>query len=33
LPDFSWFKHTKWGKIYQKWPQTIPNCQKWYHIA
>jgi hypothetical protein len=36
LPDFSWRKHTKWGKIYQtainytKWPQNIPKGHKMY---
>jgi hypothetical protein len=33
LPDFSWSKHTKTGKIYKKRPQTIPNGQKLYQIA
>jgi hypothetical protein len=26
LPDFSWSKHTKTGKIYQ---MTVPNYTKW----
>jgi hypothetical protein len=39
LPDFSWFKNTKMGKIYQmttnytKRPQTIPNGHKLYQTA
>jgi hypothetical protein len=33
LPDFSWSKHSKLGKKYNKWPQTIPNGHKLYQMA
>jgi hypothetical protein len=39
LPDFSWSKHTKTGKIYQmntnntKWPLNIPKGRKIFQMV